>query len=139
MTVTKTLAIIDDELEMEEVFSLIFEDLISQGLLRVEFFSEAESLWQWLETTTPDLVISDISLSGIEGTELVAGLRQRAPFVPVYFMSGHAEGSYRDVMRELSISRYVSKPFDAATLLELVEQDLDLDDLGSEEVRTHSS
>ena len=135
---TKILAIVDDELEMEEVFSLIFEDLISQSLLRVVFFSEAESLWQWLESTAPDLVITDINLDGIDGTALVAGLRHRAPSVPVYFMSGHAEINYRAVMRELGVSRYVAKPFNAATLLEMVEQDLDLK-MDSEEVLPRSS
>ncbi len=130
----KTLAIVDDELELEEIFSLIFEDLISQGLLRVAFFSEAQTLWDWLETSTPDLVITDIGLNGIYGTELVARLRMKAPSIPVYFMSAHGEDRYHAVMRELGVSRYVTKPFNAEDLLGLVEQDLQLRPMDSQEL-----
>lgn len=135
----KTLAIVDDELEMEDVFSLIFEELTSQDLLRIEFFSDAPALWKWTETRRPDLVITDISLSGIEGPELVRGLRQRAPEIPVYFMSGHAEESYRKLMRELNVCRYLAKPFAATALLAFVEHDLGLIPVGREEMHPPTS
>ncbi len=137
--VLRTIAIVDDELEMEDVFMLIFEDQIRAGQVALEFFADAPSFLRWTAAATPDLVITDICLPAADGPALVAELRRTAPTVPVYFMSGHAEAEYRAPMRTHNVSRYLPKPFNLATLLGYVERDLDLALVDREEELPRSS
>ncbi len=63
-----------------------------------------------------DLLLTDLSLPGIHGTELAATLRARWPDLKVILMSGYAES---EAVRQLVSSgplRFLQKPFGMATL-----------------------
>jgi DNA-binding NarL/FixJ family response regulator len=67
-----------------------------QGLIEllpdVEVMAEAssgEALLSLLENVTPDLVITDIHMPGIDGLEAVARIRQQHPLLPVLVLSMH--------------------------------------------------
>jgi PAS domain S-box-containing protein len=67
-----------------------------------------------------DLVLTDISLPDMPGTQLVKRIRERLPVVPVIYMSGYDRS---DV--ELGPSDgYLTKPFDFDELLRVVEATL---------------
>jgi DNA-binding NarL/FixJ family response regulator len=58
----------------------------------VEVIAEAssgEELVSLLETVTPDLVITDIHMPGIDGLEAVGRIRERHPTLPVLVLSMH--------------------------------------------------
>jgi len=57
-----------------------------------------------------DLVLSDVVMPGLDGPAMVRQMRQRAPGVPVLFMSGHAEEQLR---REIDVedAQFIGKPF----------------------------
>jgi len=54
------MAIIDDDLEMEFLYSLILSEIISSGALTAHFFSDSRDFQPWLELNSPDLILSDI-------------------------------------------------------------------------------
>jgi DNA-binding NarL/FixJ family response regulator len=67
-----------------------------QGLIEllpgVEVMAEAssgEALVSLLESVTPDLVITDINMPGMDGLEAVARIRQRHPALPILALSMH--------------------------------------------------
>ncbi|MBS0431128.1 MAG: response regulator transcription factor [Proteobacteria bacterium] len=54
----------------------------------------AETALRELATTKADLVLVDMSLPGMDGTELVAALRERHPDIRCLILSGHDEARY---------------------------------------------
>ena len=60
----------------------------------------------------PALVITDLSLPGMDGFELVARLRAHPPLsnVPVICLSGYDGAAYEERAREVGVDRVLSKP-----------------------------
>jgi DNA-binding response OmpR family regulator len=67
-----------------------------------------------------DLVILDVMLPGIDGFEVVAGLRQQKQFVPVLMLT--ARGRSEDVLRGFGAGAddYLAKPFELPILISRV-------------------
>jgi two-component system, OmpR family, alkaline phosphatase synthesis response regulator PhoP len=67
-----------------------------------------------------DLVILDVMLPGIDGFEVVAGLRQQKQFVPVLMLT--ARGRSEDVLRGFGAGAddYLPKPFELPILISRV-------------------
>lgn len=57
------------------------------------------------------LVILDLSMPEIDGSELIGELRRRRPDLPVIVMSGHGEDTVRDRLGEQTVSAILRKPF----------------------------
>ena len=72
-----------------------------------------------------DLLLTDLMLPGMAGTELSASLRSRWPSLQVILMSGYTEDEV--VNREVSAGdvRFLQKPFDMATLARELRAALD--------------
>jgi two-component system cell cycle sensor histidine kinase/response regulator CckA len=69
-----------------------------------------------------DLVVSDVTMPGRSGPELVAELLQSRPGLPTLYISGHAEGHW-PMMAEASDPRYLlQKPFSSSDFLAKVRQ-----------------
>jgi two-component system, cell cycle sensor histidine kinase and response regulator CckA len=72
-----------------------------------------------------DLLITDVSMPEINGTELAAELRSRNPDLPVIFISGYAD---LETARRTTASprdRFLAKPFKLADLFDAIEALLD--------------
>jgi EAL domain-containing protein (putative c-di-GMP-specific phosphodiesterase class I) len=67
-----------------------------------------------------DVVVSDISMPGMDGTEVLRLVRERDPDLPVILMTG--AGDLRSAAKavELRAMRYLLKPVDLALLVETV-------------------
>lgn len=66
------------------------------------------------------LVISDVSMPGMDGHELLGLIRQRYPHIPVLLMTAFgAVARAVDAMRQGAVD-YLVKPFEPGTLLELL-------------------
>ena len=75
----------------------------------------------------PDLVLSDLSMSGMTGLDLLKRLNQLAPErapVPFLFLFGLSERESRASGRTLSAADFIAKPVDFDTLLQCVEDRL---------------
>jgi DNA-binding NtrC family response regulator len=67
-----------------------------------------------------DLVISDVIMPTMGGTDLLEALSRRYPRLPVLLMSG-----YTDRFLETEIANFIKKPFTSAALLTEVRTLLD--------------
>lgn len=84
---------------------------------------EAGDTAEALESTIrlqPDLVISDITLPGRSGFELVQDLRAACPNVPVLILSMHSEKTYARRALEVGARGYIMKSCDSPTILEAI-------------------
>jgi signal transduction histidine kinase/CheY-like chemotaxis protein len=76
----------------------------------------------------PDLLLTDIVLTGISGPELAARAREAHPTLPVLFMSGYADAS---VLRDAPLAggpNFIQKPFTAKGLGRKIRDVLDAAD-----------
>ena len=71
-----------------------------------------------------DLVITDVIMPGLSGTDLAARLRDERPGLPVLFMSGYPDHA-RNSSSEIPAERLLQKPFTPAQLAQRVQTALE--------------
>jgi two-component system, cell cycle sensor histidine kinase and response regulator CckA len=75
-----------------------------------------------LEGYVPDVVVLDVRLPDMDGTEVFRRMRRKQPDLPVIFSTGHAdERQIGDVLLQPNV-RYLLKPYESETLLRLVDE-----------------
>jgi len=100
--------IVDDEQSVREVLSEYFTE---QGYA-VESAGDGEEALAQVQRSTPDLVLLDVRMPGIDGVETLRRLRGIAPDVPVIMVTANEDvGLARDTLK-LGALDYVAKPFD---------------------------
>lgn len=70
--------------------------------------------------TKVDLVLLDLTLPDMDGEEVLDALKAEHG-MPVAILSGHADGETSNRLTERGADAYVTKPFDAGELFELIE------------------
>jgi DNA-binding NtrC family response regulator len=124
---THTVLIVDDEVE---VLDSLRRTLRDEGYRILTAPSAAEAL-PLLAQGEIDLIVSDIEMPDMSGTELVSFVRRTYPDVVRILLTGDA--SLETAMRAINdgeVHRYLTKPWDKAVLRETIRQALDrLDEL----------
>lgn len=122
--VPKLVAVVDDEVEMEYIYSIMLEKPIKKGLIELKFFSDSRKFVTWLDNNTPDLILSDINMPHLDGPNVMELVNKTGRSIPTYFVSGYDEVEFRRIMRELGVYRFLSKPLNFNNVLGLIELDL---------------
>ena len=100
--------IVDDEQSVREVLSEYFTE---QGY-SVESAGGGEEALALVERGTPDLVLLDVRMPGIDGVETLRRIRKIAPDVSVIMVTANEDvGLARETLK-LGALDYVAKPFD---------------------------
>jgi CheY-like chemotaxis protein len=100
---------------------LLVEDHADTRLMYAEFLGEqfevleagdGEEALAVLGARIPDLVITDLSLPGVDGFELMSRMRQdaRLASIPVICLSGYGGHSHERRAREAGCDRLIQKP-----------------------------
>ena len=95
---------------------------LSSMLFEAKGFEDGTSFWEALKTETPDLVILDVMLPGIDGIELLKMMRSSREFENIPVIMATAKGSEYDKVQSLDLGAddYLVKPFG---IMELVAID----------------
>lgn len=100
--------IVDDEQSVREVLSEYFTE---QGY-SVENAGGGEEALALVQRSTPDLVLLDVRMPGIDGVETLRRIREIAPDVSVIMVTANEDvGLARETLK-LGALDYVAKPFD---------------------------
>ena len=126
----KVIAIVDDEKEMEYIYPLIFKEQIEHSQLELNFFQDSQIFLDWLDSNDPDLCLIDIEMPKITGPDVVRTSVMTKKKIPTYFVSGHCAADFQNEIKELNISRFLTKPFSSVELIALVNKDLKLPSRG---------
>jgi DNA-binding response OmpR family regulator len=110
--------VVDDDPQVLKLLRLNFE---MEGY-EVMSATNGEEALELVRGDTPDVVVCDVMMPGIDGLEVVRRLRAQPDTValPLVVVSAKAQ---RDDVREglrLGADAYVTKPFDPSELLEIV-------------------
>jgi len=104
--------IVEDEESLRQVLQVALEDA---GYAGEEALNGAEGLQRY-ETAPADLVITDMQMPVMDGTQLILALRERFPHTNILAVSG--EPGLLDSARALHVQGTLQKPFTVAALLE---------------------
>ena len=116
------LAVVEDNPDNRMLVEAILED----DFEIVEFETGNEAVEG--VAANPDVVLLDISLPGMDGTEVLAWMRTEASFtsVPVIALTAHAMAGDRERYLQAGFDDYVSKPIvDEAVLKGAIRRCLD--------------
>lgn len=105
--------IVDDEDSVRDVLY----DLFSEDHM-CHVAATAEQALAFLGEQTYDAVLTDISMPGLSGVELLGYLRQEQPDTPVIVVSGIGDREHAEGLMRLGAFDFILKPF----TLEAVEQ-----------------
>ncbi|ARP39550.1 nitrogen regulation protein NR(I) [Vibrio syngnathi] len=100
----------------------VVERTLSSADIKCETFADAESVLLALERETPDVLVSDIRMPGIDGIELLHQVHQRSPDLPVIIMTAHSDLDAAVNAYQKGAFEYLPKPFDIDETLTLVER-----------------
>lgn len=109
--------IVDDEPALRAAVSR----LLSRGGYDSVAVESASQALEEIERQLPDLVVSDISMPGASGIDLLRAMRGRDLDLPLIFLTGSPTVQTAARALELGAFRYLTKPFDNEELLRAVE------------------
>ena len=73
-------------------------------------------------TLEPDLVLTDLSMAGMNGIESIVDIKRRYPNVRALVLTIHKTDEYIFAALRAGADGYIQKPFRGAELLDLVER-----------------
>ncbi len=119
----ETILVVEDE---RAVRNLARRVLMAAGysVLVAESAQEALTLLQE-SPAEPDLVLTDVVMPGMKGTEFARSLLSSNPGLRILFMSGYSEPSALQADQPEWGARFISKPFAAEDLIRKVREVLD--------------
>jgi len=108
----KILVVDDDDTIRDTLYELLSEEYLCQTA------ETAEKAFARLEADTYDVVLTDISMPGLSGLELLGHIRQKFPNTPVIMISGIGDEEHAKGLIRLGAFDFLLKPF----TLEAVEK-----------------
>ncbi len=145
--------IIDDEPIIVEGLTKIihWEDLGCSIVGTAENGIEGQKLIRSFE---PDLIVTDISMPGLDGLNMIAAIRSEYPDTEICILTGYRDFDYAQKAINLGVSRFLLKPSNPTQIEEAVRamianlkrrgmtadtQDGELPDISAEQERTGES
>jgi DNA-binding NtrC family response regulator len=101
----RVLVVDDDETIRDTLYELLSEEYVCQTA------ETAEKAFARLEADTYDVLLTDISMPGLSGLELLGNVRQRYPNTPVIIISGIGDQEHAQGLIRLGAFDFLLKPF----------------------------
>ena len=99
--------IIDDEESIRTICTSALEDLF-----KVESFANASEALLQLNSSQPDLIITDIKMPGMSGLEFLDKVSEKFPEIPTIIITAHANIDNALSAYKGGAFEYLTKPFD---------------------------
>lgn len=95
----------DDDSIRDTLYELFSEDHLCHAA------NTAEVALSFLREQSYDVVLTDISMPGLSGVELLSTVRQTQPRTPVIIISGISDETHAEGLKRLGAFDYILKPF----------------------------
>jgi len=110
--------VIDDD----HAIRWVLEKALQREGISVTVFESAKGVLSALQQSRPDAIMADIRMPGLNGLELLARLRERAPDLPVIIMTAHSDLDSAVSAYEGGAFDYLPKPFDVDEAVALIRR-----------------
>lgn len=114
----KRILIVDDEETL--TFSLYQSFIISKENYEVVTASSGNEAWEKFAEHPYDVVITDITMPGISGIELLKRIKHDRPQTHVIIMTAYGSDEKKEEAITSGAYRYVEKPFEIKMMKELI-------------------
>ena len=114
------IAVVEDNIDNRLLVQAILEDQYE-----ISEYENGTAVMDGLADNIPDLVLLDISLPGMDGTEVLQWVRsqERLSSLPVIALTAHAMSGDRERYLEMGFDEYVTKPIvDEEILMGAIER-----------------
>ncbi|MBI3562855.1 MAG: nitrogen regulation protein NR(I) [Gammaproteobacteria bacterium] len=118
----ETVWIVDDDRSIRWVL----EKALKQALLEVKTFENADSALRALDRNSPDVIITDIRMPGMDGLQLLQHIHARDPSLPVIITTAHSDLDSAVSAYKGGAFEYLPKPFDVDEAVALTRRAMDL-------------
>lgn len=117
MTPFKVL-LVDDE---EELVKALAERLEIRGIMADVALNGEQGL-QRVTYNTPDVMVLDLKMPGIDGIEVLRRVKKSHPQIRVIILTGHGSERDRVVAERIGAFDYLQKPVDIQVLVEVLNR-----------------
>ena len=118
MSPALTVWVVDDD----ESIRWVLERSLAREGMQVTVFPGAAELLDALSDGTPDVLVSDIRMPGVNGLELMERVRASKPLLPVIIMTAHSDLDSAVAAYKGGAFEYLPKPFDVDGVAALVRR-----------------
>jgi PAS domain S-box-containing protein len=112
----KTVLVVEDDADTLEALTLTLQlenaHVLSAG--------SAEQARNAILRDPPDVIVSDLSMPGENGYELIRALRRQGVQTPAIALTGHVRMEDERMARDAGFDDYLGKPVDPAKLIEVI-------------------
>jgi CheY-like chemotaxis protein len=116
-----SLMVVEDDPTLRELLFELFSDKYYCATAK-----SAEEALSRLGTEAIDLVLTDISMSGMSGLELLGHIKQNWPQIQVIIISGIRDKDYAEGLIKMGAFEYLVKPFELLDVYMSVERAMEL-------------
>ena len=100
----------------------VLEKALHQADMRTRSFERGEHLLEALGNATPDVLITDVRMPGMDGLTLLDRLSRICPNLPVIVITAHSDLESAVAAYQGGAFEYLPKPFDVDEVIELVRK-----------------
>ena len=100
----------------------VLEKALRQADMETRSFERGEHMLDALEADTPDVLITDVRMPGMDGLTLLDRLSQRCPELPVIVVTAYTDLENAVAAYEGGAFEYLPKPFDVDEAIALVQK-----------------
>ena len=116
---TRTILVVDDEPDLVATCERLLRRI--GHTLRAHTGPDAVAL---IDRESPDLVVADLRLPGVDGLAVARHARGHVPPIPVILITAYDSPQARSAARESGADAYLAKPFSNAEFLDAVLRSL---------------
>ena len=113
-----TVWVVDDDQSVRWVL----EKALDQAGMVTRSFERAEHLLEAIGHSTPDVLITDVRMPGMDGIALLERLSLSCPDLPIIVITAHADLDHAVAAYQGGAFEYLPKPFDLDEAIELVRK-----------------
>lgn len=111
------IAVIDGDLLVRDFVSTVLMYCVNRDVLS---FDNGMAAWRYLEgADSPDIIISEVNVSGLNGFELLAKFKEKHPAKKCLLMSANPDDE--KVARASGADAFLAKPVSVTDLFRVVE------------------
>jgi two-component system, NtrC family, nitrogen regulation response regulator GlnG len=100
----------------------VMEKAISREGIEVRSFENGDDLLVALQSSLPEIIISDIRMPGIDGLELLKQIHSTRPDIPVIITTAHSDLDSAVAAYQGGAFEYLPKPFDLDELVDVARR-----------------
>ena len=100
----------------------VLEKALGQADMETRSFDRAEHLLEAIEHSSPDVLITDVRMPGMDGIALLDRLSHSCPDLPVIVITAHSDLDHAVAAYQGGAFEYLPKPFDLDEAIELVRK-----------------